>query len=92
MGFAHLHCYTYATPGDGWLHPRELCGIGRRRDVYAVALTDRGSLWKVPEYVQAANELDVEPIIGCEVRRSHNMGWRRKATNKCYWSKTSAGT
>jgi DNA polymerase III subunit alpha len=68
MGFAHLHCYTYATPEDGWLPPGDLCDLGCAPDVYAMAITDRGTLWKAPEFVQAAVELDVEPIIGCELR------------------------
>jgi DNA polymerase III subunit alpha len=68
MDFAHLHCYTYATPVDGWLTPLGLRFFAEGADVQAMAIADRGTLWKAPEFAEEMTELGIKPIFGCEIQ------------------------
>lgn len=68
MDFVHLHCYTYATRSDGWLTPRGLCHSGFGWGEQATAITDRGTLWKAPEFVLETAKQWTRAIIGSEVQ------------------------
>ena len=68
MSFIHLHCHTRASEPDGQLSPENLCEIASGMGVAAIALTDHGNMYSVPEFCRSAREFEVRPIIGCELR------------------------
>ena len=64
--FSHLHCHTQYSLLDGAAGIEPLIESAERRDIPAVAITDHGNLYGVPEFYTTAKNSDVQPIIGCE--------------------------
>ncbi len=64
--FSHLHCHTQYSLLDGAAGIDNLIESAERRDIPAVAITDHGNLYGVPEFYTTAKKSDVQPIIGCE--------------------------
>ncbi|MFB6231175.1 MAG: DNA polymerase III subunit alpha [Salinibacter sp.] len=64
--FSHLHCHTQYSLLDGAASIDNLIESAERRDIPAVAITDHGNLYGVPEFYTTAEKSDVQPIIGCE--------------------------
>jgi DNA polymerase-3 subunit alpha len=64
--FSHLHCHTQYSLLDGAAGIDTLIESAERRDIPAVAITDHGNLYGVPEFYTTAQNSDVQPIIGCE--------------------------
>ena len=64
--FSHLHCHTQYSLLDGAAGIDHLIESAERRDIPAVAITDHGNLYGVPEFYTTAQKSDVQPIIGCE--------------------------
>ncbi|WP_263785452.1 DNA polymerase III subunit alpha [Salinibacter grassmerensis] len=64
--FSHLHCHTQYSLLDGAADIDNLIESAERRDIPAVAITDHGNLYGVPEFYTRAQKSDVQPIIGCE--------------------------
>ncbi len=64
--FSHLHCHTQYSLLDGAAGIDNLIESAERRDIPAVAITDHGNLYGVPEFYTTARDSDVQPIIGCE--------------------------
>ena len=64
--FSHLHCHTQYSLLDGAAGIDTLIQSAERRDIPAVAITDHGNLYGVPEFYTTAQNSDVQPIIGCE--------------------------
>jgi DNA polymerase-3 subunit alpha len=64
--FSHLHCHTQYSLLDGAAGIDNLIESAERRDIPAVAITDHGNLYGVPEFYTTAEKSDVQPIIGCE--------------------------
>ncbi|WP_263819113.1 DNA polymerase III subunit alpha [Salinibacter sp.] len=64
--FSHLHCHTQYSLLDGAAGIEPLIESAERRDIPAVAITDHGNLYGVPEFYTTAQKSDVQPIIGCE--------------------------
>ena len=64
--FSHLHCHTQYSLLDGAAGIDNLIESAERRDIPAVAITDHGNLYGVPEFYTTAQKSDVDPIIGCE--------------------------
>ncbi|MFB6278768.1 MAG: DNA polymerase III subunit alpha, partial [Salinibacter sp.] len=64
--FSHLHCHTQYSLLDGAAGIDNLIESAERRDIPAVAITDHGNLYGVPEFYTTAEDSDVQPIIGCE--------------------------
>ncbi|WP_103027372.1 DNA polymerase III subunit alpha [Salinibacter altiplanensis] len=64
--FSHLHCHTQYSLLDGAAGIDNLIESAERRDIPAVAITDHGNLYGVPEFYTTAKNSDVQPIIGCE--------------------------
>jgi DNA polymerase-3 subunit alpha len=63
---SHLHCHTQYSLLDGAAGIDNLIESAERRDIPAVAITDHGNLYGVPEFYTTAKDSDVQPIIGCE--------------------------
>ncbi|PSQ95906.1 MAG: DNA polymerase III subunit alpha [Bacteroidetes bacterium SW_9_63_38] len=63
---SHLHCHTQYSLLDGAAGIDNLIESAERRDIPAVAITDHGNLYGVPEFYTTAKDSGVQPIIGCE--------------------------
>jgi error-prone DNA polymerase len=64
--FTHLHVHSTFSPGWGVRSPEELCAAARAMGMTRLALTDRGGLYGIPHFVEAAREAGIAPIIGAE--------------------------
>ena len=64
--FCHLHCHTHYSLLDGAAATKKLVRRAKELGVGAVAITDHGNLFGVPELYTHAKEAGVQPIIGCE--------------------------
>ncbi len=64
--FSHLHCHTQFSLLDGAARIDQLVKRAADLDIPAVAITDHGNLFGVPEFNYAAKNAGIKPIIGCE--------------------------
>ncbi len=64
--FCHLHCHTQYSLLDGAARIKPLLERAKSLEIPAVAITDHGNLFGVPEFYHTAKKLGVQPIIGCE--------------------------
>ena len=64
--FCHLHCHTQYSLLDGAAQIKRLVGRVAEMGHGAVAITDHGNLYGVPEFYTTAKRAGVQPIIGCE--------------------------
>ncbi len=64
--FCHLHCHTQYSLLDGAARIDKLIGRAAELEHPAVAITDHGNLYGVPEFYTKARRAGVQPIIGCE--------------------------
>jgi DNA polymerase III subunit alpha len=64
--FVHLHTHTEYSLLDGAARIEELVGEAKRLGQPAVSITDHGVLYGAVEFVAAAKQAGVKPIIGCE--------------------------
>ena len=76
MSFVHLHLHTQYSILDGLTNIKELFARARELGMPAVAITDHGNMYGVPEFFKVANDkanknpdgsYKVKPIVGCEV-------------------------
>jgi DNA polymerase III subunit alpha len=65
--FVHLHTHTEYSLLDGAARIKELVREASRLGQPAVSITDHGVLYGAVEFVAAAKDAGVKPIIGCEV-------------------------
>ncbi len=65
--FVHLHVHTEYSLLDGVCRSEALMAQVKAHGQTAVALTDRGVLYGVIPFVQAAKAAGIHPIIGCEL-------------------------
>jgi DNA polymerase-3 subunit alpha len=64
--FCHLHCHTQYSLLDGAARIESLLKRAADYDIAAVAITDHGNLYGVPEFYRTAEKIGIQPIIGCE--------------------------
>ena len=64
--FCHLHCHTQYSLLDGAAGIDTMIDRARQKQIPAVAITDHGNLYGVPEFYTTARKKGVQPIIGCE--------------------------
>jgi DNA polymerase-3 subunit alpha len=64
--FCHLHCHTQYSLLDGAARIDKLIGRAAELGHPAVAITDHGNLYGVPEFYTKAQKAGVQPIVGCE--------------------------
>ncbi|MCM1529857.1 MAG: DNA polymerase III subunit alpha [Alistipes sp.] len=65
--FVHLHVHTEYSLLDGACRINRLMEHVRELGQTAVAITDHGNMYGVPEFFRAAEKAGIKPIIGCEV-------------------------
>jgi DNA polymerase-3 subunit alpha len=66
MDFCHLHCHTQYSLLDGAAGIDTMLERAQEKEIPAVAITDHGNLYGVPEFYTTARDKGVQPIIGCE--------------------------
>ncbi|MFK7844576.1 MAG: DNA polymerase III subunit alpha [Rhodothermales bacterium] len=64
--FSHLHCHTQYSLLDGAARIKKLVKKASELEQKALAITDHGNLFGVPEFYTSAQKAGVQPIIGCE--------------------------
>ena len=65
--FVHLHLHTDYSMLDGACEISKLIQRVKALDMPAVAMTDHGNIFGAVEFVNAAKEHGVKPILGCEL-------------------------
>src|SRR5690554_6153321 len=64
--FCHLHCHTQYSLLDGAARIDSLISRSKEMGMPAVAITDHGNLYGVPEFYTKAKKEGIQPIVGCE--------------------------
>ncbi len=65
--FVHLHLHTDYSMLDGACNIERLVKRVKELDMPAVAMTDHGNIFGAVAFVNAAKEVGVKPILGCEL-------------------------
>ncbi|NNM15047.1 MAG: DNA polymerase III subunit alpha, partial [Bacteroidia bacterium] len=64
--FAHLHVHTQFSLLDGAAGIKQLTAQAKADGQSALAITDHGNMFGVPQFVLEAQKQNIKPIIGCE--------------------------
>lgn len=64
--FIHLHNHTHYSLQDGACTVDNLLKAAKKFGMHAVALTDHGVLYGIPEFYRKAKKEGIKPIIGME--------------------------
>ncbi len=64
--FVHLHVHTHYSLLDGASNIKKLVKRAKEMDMKAVAISDHGNLFGVPEFVSVAKQENIQPIIASE--------------------------
>lgn len=64
--FVHLHLHTDYSVLDGACRMDRLFKKAQNLGMPAVAMTDHGNIFGVPDFIKYAKKFSVKPIIGCE--------------------------
>jgi DNA polymerase III subunit alpha len=64
--FSHLHCHTQYSLLDGAASIKQLFSKASLHKMPAMAITDHGNMFGVPDFVNQAKKAGVKPVIGCE--------------------------
>jgi DNA polymerase-3 subunit alpha len=67
MSFVHLHCHTDYSLLDGACDIDDLMKIAVQQKMPAVAMTDHGNLFGAVKFYNAAHNVGIHPVIGCEM-------------------------
>jgi DNA polymerase III subunit alpha len=65
--FVHLHLHTDYSMLDGACDATKLVERVKELNMPAVAMTDHGNIFGAVEFANAAKEVGVKPILGCEL-------------------------
>ncbi|MBA4310947.1 MAG: DNA polymerase III subunit alpha [Chlorobiaceae bacterium] len=64
--YIHLHNHTHYSLQDGACTVEGLINAAKENGMHAVALTDHGVLYGVPEFYKEAKKNGIKPIVGME--------------------------
>lgn len=65
--YVPLRCHSYYSFLDSTLSPKEIVSLAGAHGMRSVSLTDRGNLHGAVEFILAAKEKGIKPIIGVEL-------------------------
>jgi len=82
--FAHLHVHTEYSLLDGMCRIPQLVARAKELGMDSLAITDHGVMYGVIEFYQAAKEVGIKPIIGCEVYVAQDNHHNRSGGSKDY--------
>ena len=77
--FVHLHSHTMYSLLDGASRIEDMAQLAAEWGMPAVAMTDHGNLFGAIDFYRAMREVDVNPIIGCEVYCALGSRFDRKS-------------
>ena len=64
--FVHLHVHSEYSLLDGACKIERLVARAAELEMPALALTDHGNLFGIPQFYKAAKKAGIKPILGCE--------------------------
>lgn len=79
--FVHLHVHSEYSLLDGAIRMEQLVKKAASLEMPAIALTDHGNLFGAVEFYQAAEQVKVKPILGCEIYVAPGSMHDKKTTN-----------
>ena len=65
--FIHLHNHTQYSLLDGACRIDKFIELARKMEFPALAITDHGNMFGVIEFYKKTRNVDIKPIIGCEI-------------------------
>ena len=71
--FTHVHCHTQYSLLDGAAQVDKLVAKAKVLGMEALAITDHGNMFGVPQFVLAAQQEKIKPIVGCECYMAPDM-------------------
>ena len=77
--FVHLHSHTMYSLLDGASRIEDMAQLAAEWGMPAVAMTDHGNLFGAIDFYRAMREVNVNPIIGCEVYCALGSRFDRKS-------------
>jgi len=80
--FTHLHVHTEYSLLDGMCRIPQLVSRAKELGMDSLAITDHGVMHGVIEFYQAAREVGVKPIIGCEIYTAQDSRFSRSPGDK----------
>lgn len=87
MAFTHLHVHTEYSLLDGSNKIKECVKRVKELGMDSVAITDHGVMYGVIDFYEAAREIGIRPILGCEVYVAPNSRFDKELTggDDCYY-------
>ncbi len=67
MSFVHLHVHTEYSLLDGVNKTPKLFEKVQNSGMDAVAITDHGVLYGIPEFWKLSKDFNIKPLLGCEI-------------------------
>jgi len=65
--FVHLHVHSDYSLLDGCCRVDNLCKRAKALDMPAIALTDHGNLFGLPDFYNQAKAAEIKALLGCEI-------------------------
>ncbi len=65
--FVHLHNHSEFSLLDGLSKIKNMVKHAKDLDMPAIAITDHGNMYGVIKFYKACEEMEIKPIIGCEI-------------------------
>jgi DNA polymerase III subunit alpha len=65
--FTHLHVHTEYSLLDGSARIKKLVARAKELGMESLAITDHGVMYGIIDFYKACKEVDIKPIIGCEI-------------------------
>ena len=81
--FVHLHSHTEYSLLDGASKIGAIANLAGEWGMPAVAMTDHGNLFGAIDFYRAMKDVDVKPIIGCEVYCAIESRFSKKSSCHC---------
>ena len=81
MSFTHLHVHTEYSLLDGVNKIKPLFKQVLELGMHSIAMTDHGVLYGAAEFWKTAKEMEVKPIIGCEIYLAPGDHTKREAVH-----------
>jgi len=80
--FTHLHVHTEFSLLDGLCRIPQLLTKAKEMGMKSIAITDHGNLYGAMNFYESAKELNIKPIIGCEMYVAETNRFNRDPSNK----------
>ncbi len=77
--FVHLHCHSEYSVLEGALRIPKMVDAAKTMGMGSVALTDNGTMFGTIEFYLKAKASGVNPIIGCDMYLTPDMGVKERA-------------